>query len=55
LAPFSDFIGENESINYDALVRKIRKTKESISKKRGHYITEFENNKFEIPVGTVQR
>ena len=41
-------IGENESINADALLRKIRWIKETIAKKRGKYKTDFEHQNFDI-------
>lgn len=50
---FKDYIGENESINSDALVRKLRRTNENLKKKKGKYRTDFEAAIFEIPVGTV--
>ena len=51
-ASFAKYIGENESINTDALLRKIRRTKETIAKKRGKYKTDFEHQNFDIPVST---
>lgn len=50
---FKDYIGENESINSDALVRKLRRTNENLKKKKVKYRTDFEAAIFEIPVGTV--
>ena len=41
-------IGENESINADALLRKIRWIEETIAKKRGKYKTDFEHQNFDI-------
>lgn len=50
---FKDYIGENESINSDALVRKLRRTNENLKKNKGKYRTDFEAAIFEIPVRTV--
>ena len=41
-------IGENESINADALLRKIRWIWETIAKKSGKYKTDFEHQNFDI-------
>ena len=49
-ASFAKYIGENKSINADALLRKIRRTKETIGKRRGKHKGEFENQSFDIPV-----
>jgi hypothetical protein len=49
---FQGYIAENESINSDALIRKLRRTTENLKKKKGKYRTDFETLQFEIPVGT---
>ena len=51
-ASFVKYIGENESIIADALLRKIRWIQETIAKKRGKYKTDFEHQNFDIPVIT---
>lgn len=50
---FQVYVAENETINSDALIRKLRRTNENLRKKKGKYRTEFEELKFEIPVGTT--
>lgn len=48
-------VGEDESINIDALARKLRRTKENIMKKKGKYRMEYENEIFSIPVQTLTK
>ena len=46
-ASFAKYIRENESINADALLRKIGMIKETIDKKREKYKTDFEHQNFD--------
>lgn len=47
--------GEDESINIDALTRKLRGTKDNLMKKKGNYRIEYENDFFFIPVQTLSK